>query len=77
MLVLHPRVHFPVIVNWISKSNPGQNIKSEVLSLRSTEIGTAVDPAEAKTAGEVGDNAPVSLHKIVTAAEIDPEMLAG
>src|SRR5947209_10032952 len=76
MLVKHSGIDLPVIVDLIGKSHRRQNIEGEVLALRSAHIRMAVDPTQTKAAAKIGGDAPVSLHKIVAAAEVDSEIMA-
>src|SRR5262249_27698773 len=65
----------PVLVDFVGDADAGQNIESEILSLCAGNSRMAVDPAQTESARDVRNESPVRPDEIVTAAEIDAEIM--
>src|SRR5438270_10986411 len=75
MLIKGADVHLPTLVDFIRHTDAGQNVESEILSLRSAHVRVTVDPTQTEPARKIGNQPPVRSHEIVAAAEIDAEVM--
>src|SRR5947209_20216729 len=75
MFITRADVHFPTFVDFIRNADAGQNVESKILSLRSTHVRVTVDPTQTEPARKIGNEAPVRPDEIVTAAEINAEIM--
>ena len=75
MLVKHARIDLPAFVDLVGHADPGQNVEREILALRPTHVRVTVDPTETEPARNVWNEPPVRPDEIVTAAEIDAEIM--
>src|SRR5437763_13460604 len=70
MFVENPEVDPPMVIQFVSDPGAGQNVESEILTLRSAHVGVTVDPAEAESAGKVRNESPIWPNEIVAAAKV-------
>src|SRR6266480_3693673 len=75
MFVKSTDVHLPTPVDLIRHADAGQNVESKILALRSAHVRVTVDPAQAEPTRKIGNETPERPDKIVTAAEIDAEVM--
>src|SRR5260370_38553840 len=75
MLVKHARIDLPTVVDFVGHADARQNVERKILALRPTHVRMTVDPTETEPARNVGNESPVRPDKIVTAAEIHPEVM--
>ncbi len=75
MLVKHAGIDLPTFVDFVGHADAGQNVERKILALRPTHVRMTVDPTETEPARNVGNESPVRPDKIVTAAEIHPEVM--
>src|SRR5262249_15005751 len=75
MLIKRTDVDLPVFFDFVRHPDAGQNIESEILSLCAGNSRVAVDPTQTESARNVWNEPPVRPDEIVTAAEIDAEIM--
>src|ERR1043166_9103788 len=75
MFVKRADVDLPTIIDFVRDADRGQDVESEILTLRTAHVRVAVDPTESEAAGKVGDESPIRPDKIVTAAEVHAEIM--
>src|SRR5436190_4638652 len=75
MFIKRANIHLPTSIDFIRHTDAGQNVEGEILALRSAHVGVTVDPAQAEPARKIGNEPPVRPDKIITAAEIDAEVM--
>src|SRR5579864_1862400 len=75
MLIKNADIDFPVIVDLIRKTRGGEDVESEILSLRPAHVWMAIDPAQAEAAGKVGTESAIWPNEVVAPAEVDPEIV--
>src|SRR5437660_5052756 len=75
MLVKGADVDLPILIDFVGHAEAGQNVEGEILSLRTAHVGVTVDPTETEAARNVGNQSPIRTNKIVTAAEVDAEIM--
>src|SRR2546430_2497284 len=75
MFVKRADIHLPTLVDFVGNADAGQNVESKILPLGAAHVGVTVDPAQAEPARKIRNEAPVWPDKIITAAEIDAEVM--
>src|ERR1700757_905191 len=75
MPIKHAGIDLPAAVDFVGESGSGQNVEGEILSLRSAHVRMTVDPTQTEPAGKIRNNSPVRAHKIITAPEVDAEIM--
>src|SRR5260370_42419434 len=75
MLVKRTRIDLPTVVDFVGHADARQNVERKILALRPTHVRMTVDPTETEPARNVRNDPPVRPDKIVTAAEIHPEVM--
>src|SRR5438105_6615877 len=75
MFVKRAHVHLPTLVDFVRNADSGQNVESKILSLGAAHVRVTVDPTQAEPARKVGNQPPRRPHKIVTAAEVNAEVM--
>src|SRR5215831_4743442 len=75
MLVERSDIHFPVIIDNVRNAGGGQDVECKILSLSAWHFGMAVDAARAYTAGDVRNESPVWLNKVVAKPHVKSEIV--
>src|ERR1043166_5860406 len=75
MLVERSDIHFPVIIYDVRNAGGGQDVERKILPLAAWHFGVAVNAARAYTPGNIRNESPVWLNKVVAKSHVESEVV--
>src|SRR5437016_9751791 len=75
MLVKQSGAQLPMLIDFVTKARGRQNIESEIFTLRTGDIGMAVDPADPDSARNVRHDPPARTEEVVAQPGRESEVI--